>query len=205
MAIDPPPPSLHGLDGVKCAAEVKRTPHSSSFISSHQITHVERRTSPSNSIKNSLNVGTWNELSLENSSSKLFELSQNVSQYRMDVVGLAETHKPGTGAQILDNGSLFINSGRAYGYRRQGVGLVLSKVVRNSLMDDIHFLTARHFRYELPLVAEKFSRKFGARELCIASQGTLSSPTLLFLSAYSPLGNTVGTLTSLNSGSLCPY
>ena len=115
----------------------KRTPYSSSFISSHQITHVDPvkgRTTPSNFIKNSINVGTWNVLSLESSSSKLFELSQNVSHYRMDVLGLTETHRPGTGEEILDNGSLFINSGRADGYRRQGVGLVLSKVVRNSLI-----------------------------------------------------------------------
>ena len=105
----------------------KRTPYSSSFISSHQITHVDPvkgRTTPSNFIKNSINVGTWNVLSLESSSSKLFELSQNVSHYRMDVLGLTETHRPGTGEEILDNGSLFINSGRADGYRRQGVGLV---------------------------------------------------------------------------------
>ena len=35
---------------------------------------------------------------------------------------------------MLENGSLFINSGRTDGYRRQGVGLVLSKAVRNSLI-----------------------------------------------------------------------
>ena len=65
---------------------------------------------------------------------KLYELSQNISWYRLDVLGLNETHKPGTGEEILENGSLFINSGRTNGYRRQGVGLVLSKAVRNSLI-----------------------------------------------------------------------
>ena len=35
---------------------------------------------------------------------------------------------------MLENGSLFINSGRTDGYRQQGVGLVLSKAVRNSLI-----------------------------------------------------------------------
>ena len=35
---------------------------------------------------------------------------------------------------MLENGSLFTNSGRTDGYRRQGVGLVLSKAVRNSLI-----------------------------------------------------------------------
>ena len=35
---------------------------------------------------------------------------------------------------MLENGSLFINSGRTDGYRWQGVSLVLSKAVRNSLI-----------------------------------------------------------------------
>ena len=115
----------------------KRTRHPYSVINSSQITHVDSgkgRTLPSNFIKHSINVGTWNVLSLESSSSKLFELSQNVNQYRMDILGLTETHRPGTGEVILDNGSLLINSGRADGYRRQGVGLVLSKAVKNSLI-----------------------------------------------------------------------
>ena len=39
------------------------------------------------------------------------------------------------------------------------------------LMDDVHLLTARHFRYEYELRGGKiFSRKFGAREVCIAPQ-----------------------------------
>ena len=57
-----------------------------------------------------------------------------MSKYKLDVLGLTETHRPGTGEEILDNGSLFINSGRSDGYRRQGVGLVLSKSVKNSLI-----------------------------------------------------------------------
>ena len=52
----------------------------------------------------------------------------------MDVLGLTETHGQGTGEEMLENGSLFINSGRSDGYRRQGVGLVLSKTVKNSLI-----------------------------------------------------------------------
>ena len=40
------------------------------------------------------------------------------------------------------------------------------------LMDDVHLLTARHFRYELRLLrgGKIFSSKFGAREVCIAPQ-----------------------------------
>ena len=48
---------------------------------------------------------------------------------------------------MLENGSLFINSGRTDGYRRQGVGLVLSKAVRNSLISytpiSVRIITAR--------------------------------------------------------------
>ena len=115
----------------------KKSPYFNSVISSQHITHVDPekgRALPCNFIKHSINVGTWNVLSLESSSSKLYELSQNMSAYKMDVLGLTETHRPGTGEVTLDDGSLFINSGRSDGYRRQGVGLVLSKKTKNSLI-----------------------------------------------------------------------
>ena len=115
----------------------KRAPYFNSVISSQHITHVDPgkgRALPCNFIKDRVSVGTWNVLSLESSSSKLYELSQCVSRYNMDVLGLTETHRPGTGEEKLENGSLFINSGRLDGYRRQGVGLVLSKKVKNSLI-----------------------------------------------------------------------
>ena len=41
---------------------------------------------------------------------------------------------PGSGTTLLDNGSLLIHSGRADGFKRQGVGFCLSKKVRNSLI-----------------------------------------------------------------------
>ena len=54
---------------------------------------------------------------------------------------------PGTGEQVLENGSLFIYSGRADGIRRQGVGLTLSKKVKKSLISyspySERFMTAR--------------------------------------------------------------
>ena len=84
----------------------KKLPYFSSFISSQHITHlgpVKGRTTPSNFIKHNLNVGTWDVLSLESSSSQLFELSQNVFQERMDVLGLTEKkHRPGAGEEILN-------------------------------------------------------------------------------------------------------
>ena len=116
---------------------MKRSPYSNSVICSQHITNVNPdigKSSPSNFIKHRLNLATWNVLSLESSTSKLYELSENVSKYNLDVLGLTETHRPGTGEEMLENGSLFINSGRSDGYRRQGVGLVLSKAVKNSLI-----------------------------------------------------------------------
>ena len=65
----------------------------------------------------------------------------------MDLLGITETHIPGTGTEIMDNGSLLIYSGRADGIRRQGVGLSLSKRIKNSLISYMpiseRMLTAR--------------------------------------------------------------
>ena len=106
-------------------------------IISQQIIHVDTDSNKSNSInycKQSLSFGTWNVLSLVSSSSQLYQLSQNIDQYRLDLLGLTETHMPGSGTTLLDNGSLLIHSGRTDGIKRQGVGLSLSKRVKNSLI-----------------------------------------------------------------------
>ncbi|XP_063691186.1 uncharacterized protein LOC134823581 [Bolinopsis microptera] len=68
------------------------------------------------------------------SSTQLYQLSQNIDQYRLDLLGITETHMPGSGTTLLDNGSLLIHSGRVDGIKRQGVGLSLSKRIRNSLI-----------------------------------------------------------------------
>ena len=106
------------------------------FISSN-ITHLDpalSKKNPSNHVKGGLTFGTWNVLSLTSSSSQLFQLSQCISDYRLDLLGITETHIPGTGSELLDNGSLLIHSGRVDGIRRQGVGLSLSKRIKNSLI-----------------------------------------------------------------------
>ena len=51
-----------------------------------------------------------------------------------------------------------------------GKGRGTDRNVVYRLMDDIHLLTAHHFRYELRYGGKIFSTKFGAREVCIASQ-----------------------------------
>ena len=126
-----------------------RTHYCCRFISS-RITHVDsdlNKKYPNNHVKGELIFGTWNVLSLTSSSSQLFQLSQCISDYRLDLLGITETHFPGTGSELLDNGSLFIYSGRVDGIRRQGVGLSLSKRIKNSLISYMpvseRILTAR--------------------------------------------------------------
>ncbi|KAL5266167.1 hypothetical protein ACHWQZ_G006724 [Mnemiopsis leidyi] len=106
------------------------------FIS-QQIIHVDpvfNKSNPVNHTKRVLRFGTWNVLSLVSSSTQLHQLSQNIDQYRLDLLGITETHMPGSGTTLLDNGSLLIHSGRLDGIKRQGVGLSLSKRIRNSLI-----------------------------------------------------------------------
>ena len=114
----------------------KRSSHCNRVISC-AITEVSpdlSKQNPYNLVKYSFKLSTWNVLSLESSSSKLYELARVTSEYGTDVLTLTETHRPGTGVVVLENGNLFINSGRMDGVRRQGVGVVLSKRVKNSLI-----------------------------------------------------------------------
>ena len=68
--------------------------------------------SPVNSVRHYLYLATWNVLSLQSSSSKLFELARAVSDFRLGILLLTETHWPGVETMTLENGALFINSGR---------------------------------------------------------------------------------------------
>eukprot|EP00116_Pleurobrachia_bachei_P002363 sb/3462625/ len=114
----------------------KRSSHCNRVISC-AITEVSpdlSKQNPYNLVKYSFKISTWNVLSLESSSSKLYELARVTSEYETDVMALTETHRPGTGVVVLENGNLFINSGRLDGIRRRGVGVVLSKRVKNSLI-----------------------------------------------------------------------
>ena len=74
---------------------------------------VENKNNPNSYTKQSLCIATWNVLSLVSSSSQLFQLAQNIDNYQIDLLGITETHMPGSGTELLDNGSLFIYSGRS--------------------------------------------------------------------------------------------
>ena len=85
------------------------------------ITHVDTDMCKNKAInysKQRLCLATWNVRTLVSTSSKLFELAECLSKYNIDLIGLTETHMPDSGEQILDNGSLFIHSGRTDGTRR---------------------------------------------------------------------------------------
>ena len=76
----------------------KKSHYFNSVISSQHITHVDPekgRALPCNFIKHSINVGTWNVLSLESSPSELFDLSQNMSPYKMELTDPALGRLPG--------------------------------------------------------------------------------------------------------------
>ena len=114
---------------------VRGTRYFNRFICS-RITHVDpgsNKKNPNNHVKGELIFETWNDLSLTCSSSQLFRLSQCISDYRLDLLGITKTHFPGTGSELLDNGLFLIYIGRVDGIRRQGVGLYWSKRIKNSL------------------------------------------------------------------------
>ena len=52
----------------------------------------------------------------------------------LDLLVISVTHMRGTVTVCLPNGSLLVYSGRADGHKRQGVGLTLSKRIKNSLI-----------------------------------------------------------------------
>ena len=114
----------------------KRPRHISSIISPNiaLVDTVSNISHPNSYTKQSLCIATWNVRTLVNTSSHLLQLSNNIDQYGLDLLCITETHMPGTGTQILDNGSLFIHSGRTDGIKRQGIGIALSKKVKNTLI-----------------------------------------------------------------------
>ena len=87
----------------------KNSRHCNSSVISSNIAHVNTASNicnPKSYIRQSLCIATWNVLSLVSSSSQLFQLSQNITQFKLDVLGITETHMPGSGTDILDNGAL---------------------------------------------------------------------------------------------------
>ena len=93
-------------------------------FNSQLIIHIDPDFTKSNLVnyfKQILSFKTWNALSLVILSSQIYLLGQNIDQCKLNLLGIKETHLPGS--SLLDNGSLLIHSSRTDGIKRQGLGL----------------------------------------------------------------------------------
>ena len=106
-------------------------------IPSSDLSFVNRQCNirnPVNIVKNPLCISTWNVTSLVSNSSKMYQLEKGFDEYGLELLGVTETHMPGSGTQSLGNGAILIHSGRSDGVRREGVAVVLSKKMKNALI-----------------------------------------------------------------------
>ena len=120
-----------------CGSRKSRRKHCKYKIHSTDLSFVNRQSSicnPVNIVKNPLCISTWNVTSLVSNSSKKFQLEKAFDDYGLEVLGVTETHMAGSGTEFLGNGSVMVYSGRNDGFRRGGVGLVLSKQMKNTLI-----------------------------------------------------------------------
>jgi hypothetical protein len=82
--------------------------------------------------KITLSVGTWNVRTImDDYAVKL--LVRELSRYRCDIVGIAETHRLGT-EEMEEDGYKVVTSGNEAGDHRRGVVLVLSKTAQKALI-----------------------------------------------------------------------
>ena len=92
-----------------------------------------RRKPPIKLTKTTLHFATWNVTSLVSNSSKLYQLTKTLNEYKLDICGLTETHMPTSGETFLDNGFVLLNSGSGKN-KVNGVGLVIAQRVKTSLI-----------------------------------------------------------------------
>ncbi|KAK2713277.1 hypothetical protein QYM36_009223 [Artemia franciscana] len=82
--------------------------------------------------KTNLSLGTLNVRTLSKPGKRELVLNEK-NRYRWDIVGLSETHLPSTGTERTNNITL-ITSGRSDGVHHQGVGFLLFKQAKQSLL-----------------------------------------------------------------------
>ena len=75
-------------------------------------------------------IGTWNVRTLRRFG-KLEELMNELSRYKWDVIGLAETRLTGDGELTTEEGNKLYYSGQGKHY--EGVGFMVKKEIQNSL------------------------------------------------------------------------
>lgn len=80
-------------------------------------------------------VGFWNVKTMLETS-KLAQITKEMENYRIDVLGLSETRWNGVGEHVTAGEELLIYSGKPQGERHEGgVGILFSKNARKSLLE----------------------------------------------------------------------
>ena len=80
-------------------------------------------------------MGSWNVLSLSEDH-RLPHLSDELSRLRMDIVGLSETRRPGSG-EISSRGFIYYWCGMSNGARLKGVAIGVSSRLQSSVVEVI--------------------------------------------------------------------
>ena len=92
----------------------------------------KRRKSKLLSPKHRLKIGTWNVRTMDELNNE-FILFGEMNRYKVDIVGVTETHTPGNGA-VTTKGGLILFSGRKDKDHRQGVAVAISNKMKSNLL-----------------------------------------------------------------------
>ena len=92
-----------------------------------------RRTIPGVNLRRALRVGSWNVLSLSEDH-RLPHLSAELGRLRVDIAGLSETRRPGSG-ETSSGGYTYYWSGMSNGTRLRGVAVAISSRLQPSVVE----------------------------------------------------------------------
>lgn len=90
---------------------------------------------PGGKIKNKLKIATWNVRSLYGSC-KLDNTISEMKRLHISILGISETWWPESG-RIVDDETIFYYSGNSTKEHRRGVGVLINKKLKNSIIDFI--------------------------------------------------------------------
>ena len=79
-----------------------------------------------------MKTGTWNTTTLKNYY-RIDILTYEFRRFKLDLLGISETHTPGVGSMKLDDIEFF-HSGRKDGIHRQDVGIMMNKEATKSCL-----------------------------------------------------------------------
>ena len=86
---------------------------------------------PSSSAR-SLRIASWNVRTLYEAG-KCVQATREMQRYRLDILGVSETHWIQSGQKKLRSGELVLFSGKEEGIHEEGVAIILSKRVQRTL------------------------------------------------------------------------